>query len=85
MMSPEEQIRQLLEENARLKAQLANPYASHQSRDYEDFQQHQQSDALRKEVADYQQFRSGRNYRHAVPNMYMRKEPRRNPIGLDGY
>lgn len=85
-MTPEEQIRQLMEENARLKAKLDNPYgAVSPSREYQDFQQHQEEDALRKELSDYQQFRSGRSYRHAVPNMFMRKEPSRKPIGLDGY
>ena len=78
-MTPEEQIRQLMEENARLKAQLDNPYAAvAPSREYQDWQHQQQTDALRKEFADYQKF-------HKSPNMFMRKEPRRKPIGLDGY
>lgn len=79
MMSPEEQIRQLLEENARLKAQLENPYAAvAQSREHQDWQHQQQSDALRKELSDYQKF-------HKSPSMFMRKGPSRKPIGLDGY
>lgn len=38
-MTPEDQIRMLMEENARLRAQLNNPYgATGTSRTYQDFQ-----------------------------------------------
>lgn len=92
-MSPEEQIRALMEENARLRAQAGvNEYSPFISEDYQAFQKQRSDEALRREMEDRAVFEYRQSKPRGTPHLstdgrglYMRKESRRGPVGLDGY
>jgi hypothetical protein len=97
-MTPEERIRQLMEENARLRSQLETTqaqsmYSGAMGSQYQQFQGEKDNSAMAEELRAYEDYQRNGYYggprlmpnrTPPKPSQYLRKEPgRRRSVGLD--
>jgi len=71
-MTPEDQIRMLMEENARLRAQIGSPYDKLQDPSYAAYEEEKRRQAMLKDFEGYSTFMD-----RQPKGQYLRKEPKR--------